>query len=428
MVALLKIKTEIPLAMKLKFTFLFSCLFFFLNPSFSQEIQVDPPKGWQGRLMDVGISGTNTTFASATSTCGELDVSKILFHQGMTTFNPVTLNVESDFQLYTQVNIASATPTGLYDVILWAGQGACEVSCQDCFEVFPRAQIISVSPDNENINTSNIDVTISTDYSCFTQGSSTCQVNEGNVRFFQPAPNTFDFQPNSVTIVDDKTIIANIDLPNFIIVDDYNIVVAEGYPCEASCEECFEVQAASFMELISGNQSPRGESVDIELEIFFADITNCLYDETTVFLQQGNYTIIPEIIAINGQMIELEVSIPSDAPLGVYDIVVGDGLGGDCEYICEDCFTVDQGVYTSELIFSEELVISPNPNPGTFTISSSVNLFDVCLEIYDASGRQVWYQKNDRFRQQEINLNARGVYLVKLATQDTIQVKRVVVK
>lgn len=403
------------------------CCLFSLN-GFSQEIELDPSKGWQGRLMDVGISGNNTNFSSASATCGPLEANKILFHQGMTIFSPIDLQIESDVQLYTVVDIANTAPVGLYDVILWAGQGSgCEVSCQDCFEVLPRSSIVSVSPDEENINTSNIDVTITTDYSCFTQGSSTCQVNAGNVRFFQAPPNTFDFQPNTVTIVDDKTLVANIDLPNFVIVDDYSIVVAEGYPCEASCEDCFEVLADPFLELITGNAGVRGQDTTIVLEIFFADITNCAYGATTVYLQLGSYTIIPDAVMVNGQMIDITITIPADAPLGDYDIIVGDQLGGDCEYICEGCFRIDQGVSTSTPVYEDDLLVLPNPNSGAFILSSEIPLFDVCLEIYDAAGRQVHYEKMEMFNTQKIDLPVQGVYLVKLATQDAIRIQRVVV-
>lgn len=413
--------------MKLKSTLFFTLLLFSFS-LMAQEIELEPSKGWQGKLMTVGISGTNTKFSSATGTCGALEADKIVFHQGMTMFSPVSLNVQSDFQLWAQMDISSAAPLGLYDVHLWAGQGACEVSCQDCFEIFPQASITSVSPDQENINTSNVDVTITADFSCFNQGSSTCQANEGNVRFYQEAPNTFDFQPNSVTIVDDTTLIANIDLPAFVIVDDYNLVVAEGFPCEASCEGCFEVLADPFLELIMGNQGNRGEDVDVTLEVFFADISNCAYDGTTVFLQLDNFIIFPENVMVNGQMITFDVAIPSDAPLGDYDIVVGDELGGDCEYICEACFTVDKGVATIDPVYEDNLGVFPNPNNGSFILSSEVTLYDSCLEIYDATGRIVKYQKMDMFKEEAFDLDAPGVYLIKLATQESIQIKKVVVE
>ncbi len=414
--------------MKIKTLLLLCPLFLIAFPVFSQQIELDPAKGWQGRLMDVGISGTNTFFSSASTTCGSLEESKVVFHQGMSTFSPTGLFVESDVQIYSRVDVPAAAPIGLYDVILWAGQGGCEVSCQDCFEVFPRSSITEVSPNEERINTMNTDVRITTDYSCFTQGSSTCQVNAGNVRFFQPAPGTFDFTPNSVTVVDDKTLIANVDVPSFAIIGDYNIVVAEGYPCEASCENCFEVLENPFIELISGKEALRNAEVSVVLEIFFADIAGCFYDATTVFLQQGSYFIYPESVMVNGQMVSLEVKIPSDAPLGIYDIFVGDQLGGTCEYVCEGCFTVLQNVGTVDPEFSEAVMVYPNPSDGSFMISCENTLKDARLTIYDAAGKLVIDKQIRQFKNAPIQLDAKGVYFLKLASEESISIKRIVVK
>ncbi len=414
--------------MKIKNLLLLCPLFLLAFPVFSQQIELDPAKGWQGRLMDVGISGTNTFFASASATCGALEADKVTFHQGMTTFSPINLTVENNTQLFTQVDIPSSSPIGLYDVILWAGQGGCEVSCQDCYEIFPRSSITEVTPSEEKINTTNTDVRITTDFSCFTQGSSTCQVNAGNVRFFQPAPGVFDFTPNSVTVVDDKTLIANIDVPSFAIIGDYNVVVAEGYPCEASCENCFEVLENPFIDLISGKEALVNADVSIVLEIFFADIAGCAYNEVSVFLQQGSYTIIPESVTVNGQIVTLEVTIPDDAPLGVYDIVVGDGLGGDCGYVCEGCFTVLQNVGTVDPIYEEELIVYPNPNDGAFMISCEKTMKNANLVIYDSAGKLVIHKQITQFKNTPVFLESKGVYFIKLTTEESTSIQRIVVE
>ncbi len=420
----MKIKT-------LPISFLALILALFCSQSvLAQSIEVSPRKGWQGKMMDVGISGTNTNFVSATSTCGAIDESKIMFHQGMTTFGVESVQLESDVQLYTLVDIAANAPTGLYDVILWPGQGGCTVTCEDCFEIFPPSSIIGVDPDSANINSFDLDVTISADFTCFTQGSSTCQANPASVRFIESSGGSASFTPNSVQVLDDKTIIANIDLPSFTAVGTYDVVVAEDFPCEATCEECFEVLPEPFFEVITGNSIPRGGDSSLIVEIFFADLLDCAYGIQNVYLVNSttNAVIFPTGVTVNGQMIVIDVTVPDDADIGDYNIVIGDGLGSPCSYFCADCFRVDPALSTSPRPIEDQLLVYPNPNDGQFTVMTGQAFFDTCLEIYDVSGRRIVSERLERMEEHQVNLPAKGVYIMKLATQESTMVQRIIVE
>ena len=104
---------------------------------------------------------------------------------------------------------------------------------------------------------------------------------------------------------------------------------------------------------------------------------------------------IPNRVMINGQMIEIEVSVPGDAPIGDYDIVIGNGLGAPCEYRCEGCFRVDPKLGTTPIPMESDMLVYPNPNKGEFIITTANPLYDTCLEIYDTAGKRVIYDNED---------------------------------
>ncbi|MEL6637293.1 MAG: T9SS type A sorting domain-containing protein [Bacteroidota bacterium] len=420
----MKIKTTLP-------RWLACGLALFLASTLSaQSIELDPTKGWQGKMMEVGISGTNTTFISASSTCGTIEESSILFHQGMTTFGVESVQLESDFQLYSTINIAANAPTGLYDVILWPGQGACTITCQDCFEVFPPASITAVDPDSASLGNTELDVTISADFTCFTQGSSTCQATPESVRFIQSSGGSGTFKPNAVEVLDDKTLVAEVDLPTFTAVGTYDMVVGEGFPCEATCEECFEVLPEPFFEFISGTTVARGTDSTMIVEVFFADIMNCDYtNQNVIFIHlESNQRYFPTEVTMMGQRIMIDYSIPTDAPVGTYSIVIGDDLDAPCRYSCEDCFRVDPALSINPVPQENQLLVYPNPNDGQFTILSDRAFFDCGLEIYDASGRLVVQERLKRMAEYPVTLEAKGVYLLKLTTAESTTVQRIVVE
>ena len=101
-----------------------------------QEIELNPEKGWQGRALEVIVSGTNTTFQSATSTCNPLSDANITFKQASATvFSPVAVDIMSDELMELSLQIPANVDNGSYDLVLWDNELGCEFSCLACFNV-----------------------------------------------------------------------------------------------------------------------------------------------------------------------------------------------------------------------------------------------------------------------------------------------------
>lgn len=90
-------------------------------------------------------------------------------------------------------------------------------------------------------------------------------------------------------------------------------------------------------------------------------------------------------------------------------------------------FEAELGVENSQL--ASQIVITPNPNTGVFSLTNIVQLDIQTVTIYDVSGKLIHTISKD-FLENEIQLTdvSAGVYFVKIQTNTEIATKKIVVQ
>lgn len=148
-------------------------------------------------------------------------------------------------------------------------------------------------------------------------------------------------------------------------------------------------------------------------------ILNCDFDASNVYLYNGSYLIEPDAVnIISATEIEIEVNIPADAQIGLYDIVVGAGLAPECSFVCEGCFevTTDVGV---KPVWANAFTITPNPFTSTIAISAPIQLDMANIEIIDMNGKLIYSDNVDALNELNIDLPnlPKGMYLLKVKAE-----------
>ena len=316
----------------------FALTLFLLSGLQAQTISVDPNSGFQNDALAVTISGVGTQFQSATTTCGPLNASTLIFHQGSETLDIPSVFIVDEEQINVPLWIPNGAAYGLYDVTIWPDSApGCEITCEGCFEVLHPGNITDL-----DINTGGqgeeLKVTISGENTYWSQASP-CAIDASNVMFSQGSSTIF--MPDNVVVLDTDTLCVFMTVPDGINLGLFDVQVGVGLGCETSCENCFEVNFPPTIEIFSELQGGQGEPTIFNLGANFgATYADCELTLNNVFLQLGAYIIYPTSIEIVNDELFATFDIPEDAPVGDYDVIVGDGLDYECNYSCEGCYQI----------------------------------------------------------------------------------------
>lgn len=133
----------------------------------------------------------------------------------------------------------------------------------------------------------------------------------------------------------------------------------------------------------------------------------------------------------------LTITIPDDAVLGNTIMRVSTKYNSaaascDNDYDGEvEDYTVNvQEPLTLEDFESSYFTIYPNPNNGSFTISSDKIIDDVNIEVYDIRGRKVYNELYRNFENETIRLNAvqSGMYLLNIISGNKKVTKKIIIQ
>ena len=234
--------------------------------------------------------------------------------------------------------------------------------------------------------------------------------------------------PTSTAIVG-TSLALTLDLDGSETAGMYNIDIALGMPCGVTCSNCFEILNPDGVLTVMGTDiGLQGTDVTITVEIGNVDVANCNYGEGDVVLELDGYTIPISNLMIAGNQMTFDVSIPEDAPLGNYNIVVADGQGMPCNVVCDECFIIDEDSSIDEELFENGLFLYPNPTDDKFIILSAQARKMVDIEIYNIQGQLVYYKSYQRFKKEEIDLDlSTGTYLVKVIQDENSTVRKLVI-
>jgi len=184
--------------------------------SFSQFISsINPSNANLGQSLPVSISGQNTNFGQGTST------TNVWFSQGPTIIFPSNTTIINTNDLTANFSFPNSLPTGYYDVnVSNSIDGIMTVPNGFLLNPNPTPPvIIAAAPDSAKQGQS-LTVTITGQYTNFTQGTSTANV------WFQQGTSTLIF-PSMINVVSDTKIIADFTIPFNAPTGYYDVVTLD---------------------------------------------------------------------------------------------------------------------------------------------------------------------------------------------------------
>ncbi|MBL4576884.1 MAG: hypothetical protein JKX74_00345, partial [Flavobacteriales bacterium] len=195
-------------------------------------VRISPDCAVAGQTLDVTITGMGTKFTDGlfnqgSMTSGQLSLSIPAFYQGSSTDEEVNaLNVINDTLIIANITVPDSAISGLWDVYLsyaTSGSGAYNYVLEGAFYVSNpnEAKIIDVTP-NTALPGETLDVTITGLGTRFTEGSFTQGSWTNDVYVDMYIPTYFQGSPwmpivNTVTVIDNTTLMANITVPDSVI-------------------------------------------------------------------------------------------------------------------------------------------------------------------------------------------------------------------
>jgi PKD repeat protein len=197
---------------------LFSCLSLgAASISCAQSISnVNPASGNLGQTLSVSISGQSTSFGQGTST------TNVWFSQGSSTLvYPNSVTITNSGLLIAGFIFPNTIPSGSYDVnVLNSIDGQMIVPIGFLLNPNPNPPVIvSVAPSSA-ITGQTLTVTVTGQYTNFSQGTSTANV------WFNQGTSTLIY-PNNVTVLSDTAISANFTIPTNAISGSYDVSTSD---------------------------------------------------------------------------------------------------------------------------------------------------------------------------------------------------------
>jgi hypothetical protein len=373
---------------------------------------VSPASGNSGQILNVTITCCGTSFIQGSGTTSV----NFSFPQGSNTpANSFTL--VNDTSLIANVTIPANTYTGYYNVSVSDYKDGTLADNNSFYVngVKPPCNptIMSVSPASGNSGQS-LNVTITGCGTSFIQGSGTASVNFS-------FPQGSSTPANSITTVNDTSLIANVAIPANTYTGYYNVSVSDTKNGTLTDNNCFYVNGTCSPTIT--NVSPPSGNIGQTLNV---TITGCgtsfvQGSGTTVVFSQKCFTLTTNSYSVySDTTMSANITIPNNALTGYYNASVYTYTNGTLNET--NAFLVSKANSVNNINSGENTcTIYPNPTTGKFTIqiSNSVNLLvNSQIEIYNILGENIYQAKLNSYTT-ELNFSTKpnGIYLYRIISE-----------
>lgn len=379
---------------------------FMINGIYPVITSVSPVEGEQGETLDVTITGEDMFFSAASGINVNFWGSSAGFIQGSSV---VVLN---ENQIKTTLKISRGTPAGSYALDLNIdGEG---FYAYDVFTVLedgiPDPRLVSVSP-SEVSRGQVLDVTITGERTQFTQSSNIQVYLSGNGWF----------EPLSTVIVSDTKLKCSFFFPLDAPLGAYTVYVYDGISQQLELWDGLTIIGNPNSDPILVSVTPAmtfpGQTLDVTItgvrtHFMASSATYSLY-----IFSQATDLMATSFTATSNTTMNARFEIPTDFPLGVYDLGIGSSIDG--------WITLLQSVIVNAVGLGEEekLSIQLYPNPVKDKLYLKTETEVNTITILDITGRQIPIDKNEIEHQanlytiplDRIGLK-KGIYFIRLTS------------
>ena len=384
--------------------------------------------------MDVTITGSNTNFTQGSGTT----VSFYNYQLGnFNTLDVSNIQVFSPTQIKATVSVPYKTFTGDYSVYVNDGSYN-TLNLDNAFHVngLTPPKLESITPNTAN-NGQTLDVTIigsNTNFTQYNQGSAT--INPSVSFYSNQQGSSSSLNVYNVQVLSPTQIKATVSVPYETFTSDYSIYVNDGSYNNLYLDNAFHVNGLTppKLESITPNTANKGQTLDVTIT-----------GSNTNFTQynQGSGTIIPTVSFYNNQQgssttlnvynvqvlsptqIKATVSVPFNALLGDYDVVVSDNQS--FEITLNNGFkVVSNSLNISKNVF-DVLSVYPNPTSDIITIEMTdlpINSVYKC-KVLNVLGQEVYttYIQSNKTEISLKSLDSQGVLFVHVIDSKDIPIK-----
>jgi hypothetical protein len=400
-----------------------------INPYVPQLAYVDVNYLRVGQTSGINIIGQGISLQQITPTVcpGSLyvDASNVVFIQGSSTISLDNISTANDV-IHASITVPDTTHLGYYDLVIGLGE-PCEVILPSALYIDAPYRAIylntsyAIAGQSLDVNISGIGVTF--DQSSPTVCPSNLNVTSSNVVFRQGSSTIY---PNNISTSNGE-IIAHLDIPANAASGYYDVTVGYGNSCSITNYSAFYING--MIVNLSPNYGLPGKRIKVDISganvVFQQGSTTCPdtlnVTASDVVFQQGSSVIYADKVSMQNGILSAEFFIPSDAPIGIYDVVVGN----DCVYY--GFFNV-----VDHLAKPNTVVAYPNPSDGTVLNLDIVDPGIHTIYFYNSSGIEIY--RETIYSPQLIDIASKinvkltpGVYLINIITNDGIAKKRIVI-
>jgi hypothetical protein len=330
---------------------------FLVKSNSTNPIVVIPSPVYLNDSLDLTIDSGGPVLVSSTTPCGfqgQLNVSTntVYFTMGSTILYPNSVSVATNNRVvHAGIKIPANTSVGIYQVHL--GNTNCPTEallCTNCLSIQPFTPHLSLNTNSSNPG-NKVTLTISGSGAQFSLGK-TCMpsgvlVDSTNIVF---SLGTYTLHPTAVYVDNtNNTVKADLTIPIDAPLGSYDVRAGSTACNVISCAGCFKVYPAPNTLTLSPSKGYVKQTVTVALTSSgypFAAGHSCLngkvlVDSSNVVFSLGTTKLYPSSIVIDTsyKTIYAKLSIPSNAPSGLYDIKVG---SASCNTLsCTGCFSVE---------------------------------------------------------------------------------------
>jgi hypothetical protein len=271
------------------------------------------------------VSSTSPSSRGQGASNQNITITGIGFVSGATTAfsgSGITVNSTtfvSSTSLTANITVASSATTGAGNVTVTnpdAGNG----SCSGCFTVNAGPTVSSTNPSSRGQGASNQDITIAG--TGFVSGAATTFSGSG-------------ITVNSTTFVSSNSLTANITVSSNASTSSRNVTVTNPDAGNASCSNCFTVNAAPTVS--STSPSSRGQSASSQNITITG--TGFVSGATSSF--SGTGITVNSTTFVSATQLTANITVSSSATTGPRNVTVTNPDAGNGP--CSGCFTVNAG-------------------------------------------------------------------------------------
>jgi len=373
----------------------------------------NPSSAAAGQTLDVTITGINTHFTLASGTFLNFN---FFPPSGGSVVN--FLNVVNDTSVIVNITIPPNILSGSYDIYSFIPiDGLLLLENGFTINGVSPPVLNYINPGNANAGQT-LNVTISGSNTHFTQASST-------TLFFNFSQGFSTASINSLTILNDTTIDANITLPPNIYTGTYDIRVNSTLDGVLFLFDGLSVNGITppVLSSVTPNTGNPGQTLNVTITGANTHFTQGSGTYVDFGFNQGSgTTVVNSIFTLSDTAVLVNVTIPSGTFPGDYDVYLNNPIDGNLVFQGEfHVLAAGVGIREYEISFS----LYPNPASERLTIECNASSENSRIIIYNIHG-QIILNTLLINQKSEIDISelSSGIYFLRLSNPQGHSVKR----